>query len=462
MNCFVNFIRCIKQDNFSKTKTNFANQIKMLYRDVSASFIAQKSFLLLYGLKIMKSLFATVFFGFLLFLASTAQTAGSTNQKPVSGDSLHVKPTDTVKQVDLVDYLVKWFKIKNSQQKRDNQKIRFTLFPTQSGAGGGKTVITSFNASFLLGDISNTNVSTVLFVPYISFDKRFGFQLQPNIWLRKNSWNFTGEYFFLNYPQETWGLGGASPDEYETMIDYNQTRIHQNALKGILPHLAVGLGYAYDRHYNIAVEENEYQEMFEAYFPADVDHTTSSGITIPAIYDSRHNSNNPQQGLMASATYSFYLQALGSDSDWQSLFLDVRKYFPFAGKRSQILAFRSFYWTIINGHAPYLDLPANRWEPALGSSSRGIQQNRYRSNALIDFETEYRFGITANGLFGGVVFASVTSASEYGTQQFKYLHPAAGAGLRLKFNKYSRVNVTLDFGFSKGYQALYVNIGEVF
>jgi len=107
-------------------------------------------------------------------------------------------------------------------------------------------------------------------------------------------------------------------------------------------------------------------------------------------------------------------------------------------------------------------LPSNGWEPAFGTSSRGIQQNRYRSNALLYFETEYRFGITANGLLGGVVFANATSASQYGTQQFTYWHPAAGAGVRIKFNKYSRTNVTLDYGFSKGYQSVYLNIGEVF
>ncbi len=34
-------------------------------------------------------------------------------------------------------------------------------------------------------------------------------------------------------------------------------RIHQNAMKGILPNLSIGLGYAYDNHYNIAVEESD-------------------------------------------------------------------------------------------------------------------------------------------------------------------------------------------------------------
>jgi len=410
----------------------------------------------------MKSFLVTIFFEVCLVLFLTGQTINTPKQPADTLNNSEIRQPDTIHQVDLVDYLVKWMKIKGSQEKRDNRKIRFTLFPTQSSAGGGKTVITSFNASFLLGDIENTNVSTVFFIPYISFDKQFGFQLQPNIWLKNNSWNFTGEYFFLNYPQETWGLGGNSPDENETMIDYDHTRIHQNALKGILPHLAVGLGYAYDRHYNIKFEETEQGELINDFFPQDRDYTISSGITLPAIYDTRRNSNNPQQGFMASATYSFLLHGLGSDDDWQSLFIDVRKYFPFEAKMHQILALRSYYWTIISGNVPYLDLPANRWEPVLGSSSRGIQQNRYRSNAMLYFESEYRFGITANGLFGGVVFASVTSASEYQSQHFEYFHPAAGAGVRVKFNKYSKVNVTLDFGFSKGYQTIYVNIGEAF
>lgn len=410
----------------------------------------------------MKSFLITIFFGFCIVLALNAQTNESTKNPSDTGYLPESLPTDTVPQVDLVDYLVKWLKIKGSQERRDNRKIRFSLFPTQSNAAGGKTVITSFNASFLLGEIKNTNVSTVFFIPYISFDKRFGFQLQSNIWLKNNSWNFTGEYFFLNYPQETWGLGGNTPDENETLIDYDHTRIHQNALKEIFPNLAVGLGYAFDRHYNIKLEETEQGESISNYFPTDTDHTSSSGITLPAIYDTRHNSNNPQQGFMMAATYSFYDPFFGSDDAWQSLFIDARKYFPFEAKLTQVLALRSYYWTITSGNAPYLDLPANRWEPTTGSSSRGIPQNRYRSNAMLYFESEYRFGITANGLFGGVVFASVTSASEYKTQQFEYFHPAAGAGVRLKFNKYSRVNVTLDFGFSKGYQTVYVNIGEAF
>ena len=78
------------------------------------------------------------------------------------------------------------------------------------------------------------------------------------------------------------------------------------------------------------------------------------------------------------------------------------------------------------------------------------------------FESEYRFGITSNGFIGGVVFGSLTSASEYESQQFLYWHPAGGAGLRMKFNKYSDTNIGLDLALSKDYFGVYLFIGEAY
>jgi hypothetical protein len=409
----------------------------------------------------MKSILLCLFIVFSYALLN-AQSADSINQLPAIDTAGNVTKPGSVRQVDLIDFLVKIFKEKDSEEKRDERKVKFSLFPSASGKSGGKTIVTSFNATFRLGDTTNTSISTLYFVPYVSFSGQYGFQLQPNIWLSKNRWNFTGEYFIMNYPQATWGLGGNTPDKNETLIDYKHLRIHQNALKGIMPHIAVGLGYALDYHYNILVENTELGEKTKYYLPADRDYLVSSGLTLSMLWDTRRSTINPQQGIMSSSTFSFFSPFLGSTDKYQSLFLDVRKYFPLTASKNHILALRSYYWTIVTGNAPYLDLPANRWEPISGSSSRGMQQNRYRSNAILYFETEYRFGITANGLLGGVLFASATSASQFGTQQFLYWHPAGGAGIRVKFNKYSRTNVTLDYGFSKGYQSVYLNIGEAF
>jgi hypothetical protein len=427
----------------------------------------------------MKSILCTLYFFFITLLVLQAQPdsrlkqadksdstvngikTDSTLSEIKTDSTLGVVKTNSIAQVDLIDILRRIFRVgNNNDNSRENRRVHFSLFPSASQTG--KTSLTSFNASFLLGDPESTNVSNVFFYPYIAFGGQYGFIVQPFIFLRNNSWNFTGDYFILNYPQYTWGLGGNSQDDQKTMVRYKHFRIHQKAYKEIFTNFSVGLGYALDAHFDIQVETNEGGFVDNTYFAFVKDKTTSSGIMLPLLYDSRHNAINPQQGFTASFTYNIYTKAMGSDDNWQSLFLDVRKYLPLFEPRRSILAFRGYYWTIVNGTVPYLDLPSVRWEPIPGQASRGIQQNRYKSNALMFFETEYRFGITANGFIGGVVFGSVTSASEFNTQKFLYWHPAGGVGVRMKFNKYSDTNVSFDVAISRGFFNVYLFIGEAF
>ena len=59
-------------------------------------------------------------------------------------------------------------------------------------------------------------------------------------------------------------------------------------------------------------------------------------------------------------------------------------------------------------------------------------------------------------------FVNANTVTEPHTANFAYIHPAAGAGLRIKFNKNSGSNVGVDYGFSKGYNTVYFNLGETF
>ncbi|MBC7845225.1 MAG: BamA/TamA family outer membrane protein [Flavobacterium sp.] len=377
-------------------------------------------------------------------------------------DTYFITPkNDTIIQKDGVDYLIQLFKINRSQEKIQNKKINFSFFPTDARNAGERVLVSSFNATFLLGDKSNTNNSTIYLIPYISFNKQYGIELYPTIWLKENSWNFVGEYFALNFPQDTWGLGGNTPESNETLVDGKQIRFHQNILKGIFPNLAVGLGYQFDQHYELQIKDSNINTDNPEFPEATTGKSISSGLSLPIVYDNRKNIINPQRGFYSSFTYLYNSPALGSDNKWQSVFLDVRKYFSIPYARS-VLGFRSYYWSIVSGKVPYFDLPSTRSEPITGMSSRGIQKNRYRSNAMLFFESEYRFNITQNGFVGGVLFANTTSASEYATQHFKHWQPAIGTGVRLKFNKYTKVNVALDFGISKDYASVYLNIGEAF
>jgi len=77
-------------------------------------------------------------------------------------------------------------------------------------------------------------------------------------------------------------------------------------------------------------------------------------------------------------------------------------------------------------------------------------------------ESEYRFDISANKLFGGVLFANAESFTEPTTNRFQTIAPAAGFGARIKFNSKSDTNLTLDFGFGKNSFGFYIGLGEFF
>lgn len=365
-------------------------------------------------------------------------------------------------QIDLIDLVIGRHKVEQTDQVRSNKKVYFSVLPAPvSTPGGGRAVITSINAAFFLGDPTKTNLSNVYLIPFTDFSGRYGFYLKPNLWLNKNSWNFIGDYRIARFPQNTWGLGGSTKEIEQTLIETDFIRIYQNALKNIGKNLFVGLGYALDYNYNIEESEFVSEGHLDRYHLDNSDPAVSSGITFNIAYDIRYNAINPPKGGYLLASWRVNTKTLGSDQDYQTLFIDARKYFPLPKARS-ILAFRSYYWTMLTGNAPYLHLPATNWAPASGIASRGFQSGRYRSNAMLYGEAEQRYQLTQNGLIGLVGFVNVASASEFNTQNFKTWKVGAGFGLRTKLNKYSNANFALDFGFSENFWSVWVNLGEMF
>jgi hypothetical protein len=366
-------------------------------------------------------------------------------------------------QVDLVDVFIGRNKFKEANKIRADRKVYFSFFPAPvSTPGGGKAVITSVNAAFYLGDPKTTNLSNIYLIPFTDLDTRFGIYVKPNLWLDHNSWNFIGDYRFAHFPQYSWGLGGDSQEFAETLIDNDFLRIYQNALKKIGNNWFAGFGYSLDYHYNIEESGFTSEGHLDQYSIPTTDPSVSSGLTMNIAYDARVNAINPPKGSYFIATWRVNTKTLGSDSDYQTLFIDGRKYIPFSSKRVNMLALRAYYWTLLTGDAPYLHLPATNWAPASGIASRGFQSGRYRSNAMMYGEAEHRYQLGANGLLGLVTFMNLSSASEYDTQNFKTWKVGAGVGVRAKLNKYSNANLALDFGFSENYWSVWVNVGEMF
>jgi hypothetical protein len=368
-------------------------------------------------------------------------------------------------QRDLIDLSKELFHIHKGPLRVDGRPVYFSVLPTGSPAGNANLFITSTTAAFYAGNRANTFLSTVTFAPYITINNRIGFSLKSNLWSNGNAWDILGDSRFLHYPQYTWGLGGNISEDKRMLIDYKYIRLYHTFLRQVKPFLFAGFGVLIDDHFDMDTKgDSNALAVFTRYNygTGTSENSLSAGLSLNLLYDGRKNSIDPFPGFYGNLVYRVNPSFLGSSFGWHSVYADVRKYIPFSRQGQNMLAFWGFYWTALNDHTPYLDLPSVGWDPYQQRSGRGFDQNRYRGKGLLYGEAEYRRDITVDGLFGFVLFANLNSVKEPVTYNFAYFHPAAGGGLRIKLNKHSHTNIALDYGVSSDYSAFYLNLGETF
>jgi len=416
--------------------------------------------------------FKTTFFKFVSFLfilllyltdVSAQITAGS---NPLDSIPDILNQNNESNQKDLFDILSKEVtilkKIRPDTIKKVTMGPFFSILPgigedLATGLTGGL----SSNISFYT-DKDKNKISSFLVYSCYSVRNQYWTTINSNIILEKQKLYIVGDWRFYYYPTVTYGLGSSSSFSDAVHINYNMFRLYQYVYREIVSDLFGGVGYHMDYHWNI----NEFnvnpsiENDFEKYGFST--RSSSSGVSLDILYDSRKNANNPQNGAFFNIQYRDYFRALGSDQDWQSLLIDARKYITFPQSSNNILAFWTYDFFTLKGNPPYLDLPSTGSD-AYSNLGRGYVVGRYRGLNLIYLESEYRFPLSRNGLFGGVVFANIESVSEWPSETFTRINPGGGFGLRVKLNKFSKTNFCVDYGFGmEGSRGIFLNLGDVF
>ena len=374
-----------------------------------------------------------------------------------------------VKQIDLID-IGQRIVDKNSVYREDvvvNKKgrVHFSAFPAvgytlQTGFAG----VISANAAFFTSahNHESENISTVVTSIAYTSKSQIIFPIASSIWTKNNEYNILTDWRYLKYPSPTFGLGGHTQQDSSYNVDYSYIKLHQAVLKKIGTDLYAGLGYDFDYFWNIT-EENpptDRETDFQKYGLSNTE--KASGLSFILKYDSRRNPINPQKGIYANILFQPKFTFMGSDANWQSLLLEFRSYIKFPDNSRNILAFWSYNWFTLGGNPPYLLLPSTGWDE-FSNTGRGYIQGRFRSLNMIDQEAEYRFTISRNGLFGGVVFADAQSFSDLQTGRYEVISPGAGLGIRIMLNKFSKTNIALDYAWgTQGSSGFFVNLGEVF
>ena len=404
-----------------------------------------------------------------IFLLSGLQWAHAQDQKYIPlakyprRDTVKKAVADTSQQKDLYDVVKAIFSKNYKPAKNDSitSKPEISVVPAIGYTLQSRlAVVLSGNVAFRTGPQSR--VSTVVASTSYTQNKQFTVPILSNIWTKDNNYNFIGAYRYYKYPQSTFGLGTNTKLADEDPMDYSYLNLSQVVMRHITNSFYLGGGYVFDDHWNIS--DKGYADGrpsdYELYNGSS--HTISSGILLNANYDTRDNSINPYKGFYAGLQLRNNFKFLGSTDDWRSLIIDVRKYVQLPASSKNVLAFWTYDWLTISGKPPYLDLPATSWDPTTGTG-RGYIQGRFRGAQMVYAETEYRFNLTRNGLIGGVAYLNAESFSARPGTALQSIQPGYGPGLRIKLNKVSRTNITIDYGFgNQGSKGLFIDVGEVF
>ncbi len=308
----------------------------------------------------------------------------------------------------------------------------------------------------------SSKVSTITTSMGYTAKRQFTLPIVSTIWTHNNNFVFIGDTRFYVYPQSTYGLGSNSNRASESAMRYNLFRFSEIVMKHITDDLFLGIGYKLQQHWNITYKEpaNGAPSDYEKYGTST--RSTSSGLSFNALYDSRDNAVNASKGFYAAVQFYSSERILGGNSNWQSLIIDVRKYYKLPASSDNVLAFWSYNWLTLNGKPPYLDLPSTSWD-TYSTTGRGYIQSRFRGANMVYLESEYRYKITKNGLLGGVVFLNGESFSAEPGTRLQSVQPGYGLGLRIKLSKVSKTNLDIDYGFgNQGSRGLFLTVGEVF
>ena len=370
---------------------------------------------------------------------------------------------DTVPQKDIVDVFQKYFDKKKSPGDRQfSKKISFSVIPY-----AGYTLSTGFsvnlggNVIFYTSADHHENISVLAADVSYDTENQKIILTRSEIWGKNNSYKIVSDLRYERYPTETYGLGTFTTPATTNGINYYYTRVYETVLGRIGNNYYAGIGYNLDYHYDISALGSKNGTLSDFARYGQPSHSTSSGFNLDFLYDDRKNPLNTLKGFYANAVFRENGTFLGSNTNWQSLQFDIRKFIKVSAQTNDVLAFWGLT-TFTRGNVPYLDLPSTGGD-MYNNAGRGYVVGRYRGREMLYLEAAYRYGLTKNGLLGAVAFVNTESFSEYTTNTFQRVAPAGGMGLRIKINKQSDTNICIDYAIGvSGSHGLFVNLGEVF
>ena len=304
------------------------------------------------------------------------------------------------------------------------------------------------------GSGDETRTSNLPLTVQYTIENKYFFFSGFEIFSPQEKYVLTGTMLAQSFPSLFFGIGPDTPKSNEEKFDYSQVLLEPIFLKNLFKrYLFFGAGIRYNKINKVEALPNG---LLRNTSQTGALGSTSSGLQLAMLYDSRDNILNASKGLFISLTHGFYGDWLGSSHDFQLTKLDFRYFIQPLGEPSSIVGFH-FLSQLSQGDTPLQELGQ------LGGHEimRGYFEGRYTDRQLIATQVEWRQKLTHR--WGAVAFVGVGNvAPSFDSFDFGTLRTSFGLGLRFLVDEEENLNVRLDFGIGNEKANYYFKIAEAF
>jgi len=347
--------------------------------------------------------------------------------------------------------------------KDSTKKSNFVVVPAlasspETGFEFGGASLFSFYTDTVRHSI--TRVSNLYGYASITTKGQEKVSLNASYWEPQNTWHYTANISFYNFPFDFYGIGNNTKKANEELVDEKRTRIVITAQKLISQYFYAGLNVGGFKYYYYSGTPN--QNLGFKNNSNIQDESGGSNLTAGPVltFDNRNNNTYTTKGFMLNANLNG-IQGIYSNSSYTGGFLNIDYSQFFLLQKKLVLGLNAKEQSLLGGRSPFYLLPQ------LGNDAlmRGYYTGRYRDRNLLAGQAELRYRLSERFGVVGFLGTGEVSNSSFSASQLK---PNYGGGLRYFFDIEKGLSIRADYGFGEKpageprEQGFYIALGEAF
>jgi hypothetical protein len=280
---------------------------------------------------------------------------------------------------------------------------------------------------------------------------RVNFSVATELIFNENKYMILGYFNYRKQPEYIFGIGNNVTKESLEEVQVERVKFFASNLMRVKKHFYVGVPLDIASYFNVKPDSNSFLKRDNV---TGLNGGFSFGSGLAAVFDSRENRYNPQQGAVLMGLLVYHPEILG-DYEFTHVEVDARKYFnPWL---KHVIALQATT-TYKGGNTPFYEMAMLGGDKQM----RGYYLGAYRDKVLVDAQVEYRAPIwNIFGLVGWVGTGRV--ADKYSNLSLDGWKLSYGGGLRIRVDSKHNTNLRLDFGFGpNGIKGTYFSFAEAF